>query len=268
VAVTLAVRRLGPRVGGVLGGLPLVAGPILLVFALDHGDRFAARAAGNTLVALIALAGFVLAVAWIALRAQALLAMVAGWAVFLGLAALVAAPSIPPLPGLGLTLVAIFLALRILPHPAPGDHAGAVSRPRYDLLVRALVSVVMVVVITSLSARLGPAASGVLAPFPILTSVLAGFSIAHDPRATTLQLLRGMLRGFFAFAAFCFVLAVTLEPWGTALAFTAAIAATAAVQATLIIVTPDSDVPTGLPSPAMPGSDAGLVAVPVTERSD
>ena len=37
VAVSLAGRRWGVAVAGVLGGLPVVAGPILLVETLVHG---------------------------------------------------------------------------------------------------------------------------------------------------------------------------------------------------------------------------------------
>lgn len=42
VAVSLADRRWGIAVAGVLGGLPVVAGPILLVETLLHGRGFGA----------------------------------------------------------------------------------------------------------------------------------------------------------------------------------------------------------------------------------
>ena len=38
-------RRYGPRIGGWVAGLPVVAGPILLVYALTQGAAFAADAA-------------------------------------------------------------------------------------------------------------------------------------------------------------------------------------------------------------------------------
>src|ERR1700719_3836701 len=44
VGASLAARRFGPRVGGLIGGLPVVAGPILLAYALAHGRSFAAGA--------------------------------------------------------------------------------------------------------------------------------------------------------------------------------------------------------------------------------
>jgi hypothetical protein len=50
VAVSLAGRRWGVAVAGVLGGLPVVAGPILLVETLLHGNDFGADAAAGTLL--------------------------------------------------------------------------------------------------------------------------------------------------------------------------------------------------------------------------
>jgi len=47
VVVSLAGRRWGVAVAGVLGGLPVVAGPILLVETLIHGRDFGADAAAG-----------------------------------------------------------------------------------------------------------------------------------------------------------------------------------------------------------------------------
>src|SRR4051794_26627505 len=43
VLVSLAARHFGARIGGLLAGLPVIAGPILLVLALQHGTAFASR---------------------------------------------------------------------------------------------------------------------------------------------------------------------------------------------------------------------------------
>jgi hypothetical protein len=49
-----AQRRWGPRVGGILTGLPITSLPLILLIALAHGDRFAARAAGAGLEGTVA----------------------------------------------------------------------------------------------------------------------------------------------------------------------------------------------------------------------
>ncbi len=281
VLVSLSVRRFGPRVGGIFGGLPVVAGPILFVYALDQGTGFAGEAAANSLAALIALTAFVLAVAFTAskllpsdeARASAAgddraaervgvastggrqaaraawASVVVGWVAFVSVAAVVAALGIPPVVGLVACLATFALALRVLPHPDPAAVAVAPMRPKHDLALRAGAAAAMVLLLTSVAGALGPAASGVLAPFPTITSVLTGFAVAHETRATTLHLMRGMTRGFFSFAAFLFVVAVAVEPLGTAPAFLLAIVATAAVQFGLLIWLSKSTAPAPAPAP-------------------
>lgn len=250
VAVTLAVRGFGPRIGGVLGGLPVVAGPILFVITLEHGVAFGADAAVHSLVALVALSAFVLSVAFASPRLGALGSVVVGWAAFCLVAALLAVVDVPPMLGVALSCAAFAGALAALPHPDPSAPAQAPGRPRHDLLLRAGAAAVLVLALTSVAGSLGPAVSGVLAPFPIITSVLLGFAVQHESRATVLRLMRGMVRGFFSFAAFLFVLAVALEGLGTAGAFALAIATTAAIQAGLLTWTQHSAPARAVPAPA------------------
>ena len=61
VAVSLVGRRFGVRVGGVVAGLPVIAGTVLLVLALEHGAPFASRAAVGVMLGLVGVAAFVLA---------------------------------------------------------------------------------------------------------------------------------------------------------------------------------------------------------------
>src|SRR5947199_7007964 len=61
VAATLAARRWGDRVGGIVIAIPIVAGPVLLVLALDHGRAFVERAATGALLGIVAVCGFCLA---------------------------------------------------------------------------------------------------------------------------------------------------------------------------------------------------------------
>src|SRR5256885_13592849 len=53
VGASVTARRFGPRVGGLVAGLPVVAGPILLAHAPAHGRSFAAGAAGRPLPGLL-----------------------------------------------------------------------------------------------------------------------------------------------------------------------------------------------------------------------
>ncbi len=90
--------------------------------------------------------------------------------------------------------------------------------------------------LTAVSGALGSHLSGLLAPFPIVTSVLAVFTHAHGGGAQVGVLLRNFLFGFYGFAAFCFTLAVTLPVLTSAAAFGLAVAAALAMQAVVFLL--------------------------------
>jgi hypothetical protein len=91
----------------------------------------------------------------------------------------------------------------------------------------------LVVALTAASGALGPSLSGLLAPFPIITSVLAVFTHMHGGPTQVRVLLRNFLVGFYGFAAFCFVLSAGLRSLGGPPAFMTALIAALAVQATI-----------------------------------
>ena len=49
--------RLGHRAGGLVGGLPVVAGPILLIYAVEQGETFAEEAAAGAVLGIVSLVG-------------------------------------------------------------------------------------------------------------------------------------------------------------------------------------------------------------------
>lgn len=228
VGASLIARRFGPRAGGMVGGLPVVGGPILLVLAVVHGDSFAARAATAALLGLISLAAFVVAYGVVAPRAPWPVALLAAWSAFLGLTALfallTAAVHIPPTIGLAAAFASFLAAGALLPHPGgarPCD--GSARTPSWDLPVRAACAAAMVLGVTAASSGLGPRVSGLLAPAPIITSILAAFTQAQAGPETTLRLLRGMLTGFVSFALFCWTVAVLLPHAALGVAFGTAV---------------------------------------------
>jgi len=229
VAVSLAGRRWGVAVAGVLGGLPVVAGPILLVLTLVHGDSFGARSASGTLLGLLALSVFVVVYGRLCPFARPVVCLFAGWGAFLAAVAILNNFHPPAL--ISLIVVAATFALGIKLLPSPEGQVGEIGPlPSWDLPARALAALALVLTITAASGSLGPGLSGLLAPFPIITSVLAVFTHLHGSPGQVRVLLRNFLVGFYGFASFCFVLAVGLDPLSTGVAFLAAISAALVVQ--------------------------------------
>lgn len=235
VAVTLAGRRWGVAIAGMLGGLPVVAGPILLVETLLHGRGFGADAAAGTLLGLAALTAFVVVYGRIAAVTGPSASVLCGWTAFL-LGVAVLSPVRPPL-GLSLILVAacFALGLRLLPATAWPPPA-AIAPPWWDLPARALAALALVLALTAVSGALGAHLSGLLAPFPVITSVLAVFTHAHGGFAQVNVLLRNFLLGFHGFATFCFTLAIALPALAIVPTFGLATAMALAVQATILLL--------------------------------
>jgi hypothetical protein len=230
--VTLGARRWGPRVGGWLTALPLVAGPTLLFLALEQGEAFAARAASGTLVGLIAVAAFGLAYGRLARGRPWAWSLVGGWAAFGATTA--ALQLVPWTPSLALlaTLGAFALAGRLLPDP--GRHLAPAPPPAWDLPLRMLGTLAVVLGVTSLADRLGPDLSGALTPFPVALGVVLVFAHAQQGAAPAIALLHGFLPGMWGFALFCLVLSLTMVALGAWAALLAALGAQGAVHGVVL----------------------------------
>ncbi|WP_370965786.1 hypothetical protein [Amycolatopsis sp. cg9] len=113
--------------------------------------------------------------------------------------------------------------------PSSMRATSPVTLPWWDLPARALATAALVLALTAAAGRLGPDLTGVLAPFPTGTSVVAAFALAQGGPAAAVATMRGVLRGLRGFAAFCFLTAVLAELIG-AWAFAIAVAGAVAVQ--------------------------------------
>ncbi|MET8999155.1 hypothetical protein [Amycolatopsis sp. NPDC004169] len=211
VGSSVAGRRWGPAVTGLLVAMPVVAGPILLITYLEHGPVFVARAASASLLGLVSLAAFGVVFARVS-RARGWVGTVfLGWLVCLALDLALSFAPVPVWVALGLAWAAAWVGIRLLPEPG---EAGPVTLPWWDLPARALATAVLVVVLTAAAGRLGPDLTGVLAPFPTGTSVVAVFALAQGGTRAAAATMRGVLRGLGGFSAFCFLVAVFAEPIG------------------------------------------------------
>jgi hypothetical protein len=223
VGASLVTRRYGPQVGGLIAGLPVVAGPILLAYALAHGREFTATAAAGTLLGLVSLIAFVVVYGRLAGRVWWGASMLAGWIAFAAITAVFSVDTPAVGVALGLAGVALVAGLAALPRPGP-DQRPQAPPPTWDLPLRAACAVAMVLTLTAVAGWLGPRLSGLLAPFPIIATVMATFTHAQRGTDDLLRLLRGLLNGFGAFALFCFTLSVSLRRLDTAAAFALATA--------------------------------------------
>jgi hypothetical protein len=227
LSASLATRRWGARIGGLLTGLPIVSGPALFFFAVEQGTAFTAEASRAVLVSLVGVAAAVVSYAWAPLRAPWWLSLPVSWSAFFVSVLLVQRVHWSTALALVIALASIAVGQVVLPR------SGATAmrpRPVWDLPVRVLAAMLLVVSVTGLAHRLGPTVSGALTPFPVAISILLGFSHAQEGSSTAITFLRGFLPGMWGFAAFCFVLSVTIVVAGVASGFALAIASSLIIQ--------------------------------------
>lgn len=226
--VTLAGRRWGPLVAGWLSAFPVVSGPILLAVTLEQGSDFGANAAEGTLLAVVAILVFSLGYAWASNMFGVLGSMASALAAY-GVA-VVALQSTQLSVGWCFTVVvfALLIVPPCFPH-VPAQPSFSKSSLR-DLPWRMLAGATLVLLVTFSAARLGARLSGFLAMFPVMSTVLVGFSHHYSGRAFAVALLRGMVMGYFAFATFCLVVSLLLRDQPVAVAFSLALLCALAVQ--------------------------------------
>jgi len=230
--VSVAGQRLGARLAGSLTALPVVAGPIALFIALEHGAEFGSRAACGALAGELSLAAFCLAYPYASLRWR--------WFVCLPLALGAFAAGTLALdavdPSLAVATAAGFAVPLGVPHLLPDPHVAAGRRviTRGELAVRMVAGAALVVAVTAAASALGPRLAGLLTPFPVAASVLTVFSHRGQGAAFAVQLLRGLCRGLLGMTGFFLVLTLGLEALGLAAAFALACAAALATQAVLV----------------------------------
>ena len=228
-AATVAARRWGHRVGGLVSAFPAIIGPVLWIGAERHGSAFASQAATGTLVGLASLSVFALAWGRTAPHVPWPVSLTVAWAFAAAAAALASTVEANLTGALAVAVASLALAHRGLPSGVL--QASWLDPPRGDLAVRMALTALLVASLAATGGWLGPTASGVLAALPVLACVLAGFTHARHGGPAATQLLRGMLSGMAGFVIFCALVAGLVDHAGVPATFVAATAAALALQA-------------------------------------
>ncbi|WP_375446331.1 hypothetical protein [uncultured Fibrella sp.] len=215
--VTLVSRRWGNKAGGLIASMPWIAGPILLFLILEHGKNFGIQAVPGILTGILSLIGFCYCYARLAPYLAGLWALLLSYLVFVLIALLFTAINLDLLTSYGIVMVSVVLALRFFPTPAVTS--PAVRRLPYDVPIRMIVATLFVIGITGLAALLGPTWSGILTPFPIITSILAVFTQHIQGSSAAIVTLRGIVMGLLGFTTFLFLQAFLLPEFSVAQSF-------------------------------------------------
>lgn len=206
VAASMVVERSGPFIGALIAALPTAGGAALIILAVEHDAHFIAQSAIGSMLANVACAFFALTYAALAQRRGLVVSLGGAIAVWLSVAflsrlidwsaALALAANAVVYP------VAITIGLRFRGDDRARSRVAFTAR---DLMWRAGVVTLVVIVVTGLSSSIGSYFSGVFAFFPVAMSSFfiilhtrAGGPVAASVAAHVLAPLIGLCLGLAA----------------------------------------------------------------------
>lgn len=236
---SVAMRLWGGIIAGMMSGFPLITAPVAFFMALEQGPHFARQSAVSIQFAMMGVTSYAIVYGLLIGRFR--------WPVCQGLAVLayfVASFGAVYLPGgswvaaaLALALVAIGLATLKL----PADPVVRPPLPWWDLWLRIVVTMVIVLVVTAAASHLGPRLSAIFASYPAISSVVTPFAHARGGPDVARDVVRGILLSHISFALLFAIVAATLPALGIVISYV--VAAMAAVIASLIVVWADGRLP-------------------------
>jgi hypothetical protein len=240
-AVTLAARRWGPSMGGMLVALPWFTGPVLYVLILDRGIAFGEAACVGIELGVVCVSAFMLAYALVAAVAGWPLSLAAGVAAFFASGALLSEPAvlallpgaIPPLwTAAGLAAASLCIAFSLLPRPRGALPPQAPAW--WDIPARMAATALLVTVVVTGAEALGPRLAGIASTYPIIVSVMGAFTHRIGGREAAWAILRGFAASLFGFVAFFLVVGLALPVMGAAGAYALAALASLSITAGLV----------------------------------
>lgn len=215
--VTLAIRKWGSKVGGLIGSMPWVAGPILLFFILEQGKAFGINSIQGAMTGILALISFCVSYAAFSRKLTWLPTLLISYGLYTATALLFKYLQLTLLVSYAVVIGSVLLGLRVFPSPI-GPPVAARRLP-FDIPIRMVVATLFVLAITQLASVLGPNWSGILTPFPIMTTILAIFSHTLQGSRAAITTLRGLIIGLLGFTTFLFLQAFLLNEFSIALSF-------------------------------------------------
>jgi hypothetical protein len=225
---TLAGRRWGPVVSGLVVGLPLTTGPISFILANEYGLAFATKAAVGNLAGQVSMCVFCLTYSLLAQKSSWKVSAPLAVSAFLLTTFVLNQVSWQLLPAFIILALAIALVASIVPQRRVA--VAVTAPPKWDLPARIAIATTFVIVLTTVANVLGPQLSGLISTFPIFGVVFAVFTHSQQGSQAAANLLRGIVLGSVAYACFFLTIALCLIPIGMALTYVLALLAALVVS--------------------------------------
>lgn len=226
LGISLASRRWGAKVGGLLSGLPVTSALVMLFLSLEQGAAFATQAVPGALAGLAAVQASYLCYFHVTRKVPALAGSVAALTSYT-----VIAWAISRLGSLSLSVLSTVVILSLIifttskESQIPASGLGKTLRPvpRWIIPMRMLTATLLLLAITASADWLGPVASGLLAPVPVIAWPLAVFAHVQGGREELSAIVRGNAIGAIGVLGFYLTFKASIGNWGSVWAIFASV---------------------------------------------
>lgn len=225
---SLVSRRYGHGAGGLLAGMPMIAGPITGLLLTEVPAERVRSVCAATLVCQPALIAYLVTYAHAARRWRWPVCLLLALGVFVAAGTALLQAAWPAAASVALAVVAPLLGWRALPARA-GLTGGGVAVPRAELACRVGVAMAVAAGVLWGAGHLSAGLAGLLLAAPITGIVLPSFTLPRQGAPATVALLAGFIRGQAGFVAFFVVMLLALPGLPGLPAWLLAMAASAAV---------------------------------------
>lgn len=236
VTASRATERLGPFLGSMIATLPVSTGPVYVFLAMDHDAHFISECARMSVAGVAATVAFISAYAVASRHFATLLSWLAATTAWFVVALLLQLREWTFIEACALFAASFAVAIRALRRYTVAVPMAQMPRVRYDLALRAGLVACMVVATTYAGNLLGPAATGVLATYPVVFTSLV---LILQPRCGgpfTASLLVSSLKGLIGFGIALVVLHLAAARLSSAWALLIALAVAVGWNIALVLL--------------------------------
>ena len=237
LGASYAGKRWGHAVSGWLVSLPISSAPVVFLLALEHGSIFASTSAEGAILGFASLSAFSLIYSLLSFRLKFdwFTSIFLGWCVFFLSDLILQSFDVSLIVASVCVVCWLLLVVWLIPKPSfSGVASGNYSN--WTILVRIIAAMSLIFLITEYAPLLGPKLSGLLAPFPIYTSIIT-LSIHHKQGAAhSVEFVRGGTVGLFTSVVFFLIVGSLIVGWGLGVSYGLAITVSLVVHAFLLAV--------------------------------
>ncbi|WP_455925743.1 hypothetical protein [Pseudomonas putida] len=232
LGISLAGNRWGTRLAGLLSGLPVTSALVMLFLSLEQGPGFALGAVPGALAGLAAVQATYLFYVMVTGRLSVPVGCIAALAVY-GATALSMSQAGSLALSITMTLVLLTAIIIVTAKFSRATAAPLVQVPRWVIPLRMATATLLLLAITASAEWLGPVASGMLAPIPVIAWPLAVFAHVQGGAQEMGRIVRGNAIGAAGVLGFYLALKLSMVQWGVLPAITAAVVLAVVVTFTL-----------------------------------